>query len=88
MTEAADEFGSGLLEGGAESYEFWETETTQGHPAVLLEFDGSELAGTALIYLSDGGKAIFITYVFPAAQFDAGTELAHYSFGTFRVRVD
>ena len=88
LTEAADEFGSGLLEGGAESYEFWETETTQGHPAVLLEFDGSELAGTALIYLSDGGKAIFITYVFPAAQFDAGRELAHYSFGTFRVRVD
>ena len=36
-----------------------------------------------LIYLSDDGTAFIITYAFSAAQFEAGRELAYYSFGTF-----
>ena len=91
LTEYADEFETGFLEG--QKVITRETvQTAQGLPAAFLEYsfdvDGNVVFGVTLIYLSDDGKAIFITYVFPAAQFDAVRELALYSFGTFRVRVD
>ena len=91
MTEYADALESELLEG--QKVITRETvQTVQGLPAAFLEYsfdvDGDVVSGTTLIYLSDGGKAITITYFFDAAKFDAGRELAYYSFDTFRVRVD
>ena len=58
-------------------------ETAQGLPAVLFEWaiDGEAVAWLA--YLSDDGVAVDIAYFFD--QFDAGRELAHYSFDTFLV---
>ena len=86
LTEYADALESELLE-GQKVITREIVQTAQGLPAAILEYsfdvDGDVVSGTALIYLSDGGKAIFITYVFPAAQFDAGRELAYYSFDTF-----
>ena len=91
LTEYADALESELLEG--QKVITRETvQTVQGLPAAFLEYsfdvDGDVVSGTTLIYLSDGGKAITITYFFDAAKFDAGRELAYYSFDTFRVRVD
>ena len=87
LTEYADALESELLEG--QKVITRETvQTAQGLPAAFLEYsfdvDGDVVSGTTLIYLSDGGKAITITYFFDAAKFDAGRELAYYSFDTFR----
>ena len=64
-------------------------QTAHDLPAVLLEFvfnlDGDVFATSMLIYLSDGGTSVFIAYIFPADEFEAGKELAYYSFGTFLV---
>ena len=86
LTEYADALESELLE-GQKVITREIVQTAQGLPAAILEYsfdvDGDVVSGTTLIYLSDGGKAITITYFFLAAQFDAGRELAYYSFDTF-----
>ena len=62
-------------------------QTAQDLPAVLLELlieiDGSIAAFSTLFYLSDDGTSVTIQYVFPADEFEASKELAHYSFDTF-----
>ena len=87
LTEYADAFESEFLE-GQNVITRATVPTAQGLPAAFLEYsfdvDGNVVSGATLIYLSDGGKAITITYFFDAAQFDAGRELAYYSFDTFR----
>ena len=64
-------------------------QTAQDLPAVLLEllieFGGSRVAGSMLVYLSDGGTSVVIQYIFPADEFEAAKDLAHYSFDTFLV---
>ena len=86
LTEYADALESELLE-GQKVITREIVQTAQGLPAAILEYsfdvDGDVVSGTTLIYLSDDGKAITITYFFLAAQFDAGRELAYYSFDTF-----
>ena len=88
LSEYTDALESEFLELGAEVFTKETVQTAQGLAAAILryslEVDGVGVAGTTLLYLSDGGKAITITYVFPAAHFDAGRELAYYSFDTFR----
>ena len=83
LTEFADKIESAMLEGGAEDLTRETVQTAQGLPAVLFEASDSEVGVNVLIYLSDDGTAFFITHVFPADQFEAGRELAYYSFGTF-----
>ena len=87
LTEYADAFESEFLEG--QKVITRETvQTAQVLPAAFLEYsfdvDGNVVSGATLIYLSDGGKAITITYFFDAAQFESRKRLAYYSFDTFR----
>ena len=87
LTEYADAFESEFLEG--QKVITRETvQTAQVLPAAFLEYsfdaDGNLVSGATLIYLSDGGKAITITYFFDAAQFESRKRLAYYSFDTFR----
>ncbi len=85
LTEYADALETGFLEAGAEDLTREPVETAQSLAAVLFEWaiDGEAVAWLA--YLSDDGVAVDIAYAFPADQFDAGRELAYYSFDTFRV---
>ena len=89
LTELADSVESAFLEEGVESGSRGTVQTAQDLPAVLLEFvfklDGDVWAASMLIYLSDSGTSVVIQYVFLADEFEAGKELAHYSFDTFLV---
>ena len=89
LEEVADSIESTYLESGAEIIKKETVQTAQDLPAVLLELsfevDGDAFAASTLIYLSDGGTSVIIQYVFQPDQFEAGKELAYYSFGTFLV---
>ena len=85
LTEYVDALESAFLGEGVEDLTRETVQTAQGLPAVLFEWaiDGEAVAWLA--YLADDGVAVNIAYTFPADQFEAGRELAHYSFDTFRV---
>ena len=85
LTEYADALESWFLETGPEELTRESVQTAQGLPAVLFEWaiDGEAVAWLA--YVSDDGVTVDIAYTFPADQFDAGRELAYYSFDTFLV---
>ena len=85
LTEYADALETGFLEAGAEIITRETVQTAQGLPAVLLEWSIGAAAVAWLTYVSDDGVVITIDYTFPADQFEAGRELAYYSFGTFFV---
>ena len=87
LAEYADALETGFLDAGAEDLTRESVQTEQGLPAVLFEWSIGETAVAWLTYLSDDGVAVDIAYTFPAGQFDAGRELAYYSFfDTFLVR--
>ena len=89
LTELADSVESRWLGEGAEIITKETVQTAQDLPAVLLELsfevDGHVGAISMLLYLSDSGTSVVIQYVFLADEFEAGKELAHYSFDTFLV---
>ena len=85
LTEWADLLEAVWLDEGINVLSRNTMETEQGLPAVLFEWSSGEVAGAWLTYVSDDGVAIDIDYTFPADQFEAGRELAYYSFGTFFV---
>ena len=60
-------------------------QTAQGLPAVLFEGLFVKEPTLFLVYLLDDGRAISITYSFPADLSDAERELVYYSFSTFMV---
>ena len=87
LKASADALESGFLEAGAENITREPVQTAQGLPAVLFEGSIDEEAVAWLTYVSDDGVAIDIAYTFPTDQFEAGRELAYYSFfDTFLVR--
>ena len=85
LAEYADALESGLFEAGAEGLTRESVQTARGLPVVLFEWTLHEAAVAWLTYVSDDGVAVDIVYTFPAGQFDAGRELAYYSFDTFLV---
>ena len=85
LTEYADALEAGFLQTGAEYVTRESVQTAQGLQAVLFEWSIDDVASAWLTYVSDDGVAIDIGYTFPADQFEAGRELAYYSFGTFFV---
>ena len=80
LTEYADALATGFLQAGAEGLTRESVQTAQDLPAVLFEWSIDEEAAAWLTYVSDDGVAIDIAYTFPVSQFDAGRELAYYSF--------
>ena len=85
LTEYADVLEAVWLDEGINVLSRNTMETEQGLPVVLFEWSDDEEAGVWLAYVSDDGVAINIDYTFPADQFEAGRELAYYSFGAFFV---
>ena len=85
LTEYAGARETGILDAGAEDLTKETVQTAQGLPAVLFEWTLHGEATFVLTYLSDDGVGVDIVYTFPADQFEAGRELAYYSFGTFLV---
>ncbi len=85
LTEYADVLEAVWLDEGINVLSRNTMETEQGFPVVLFEWSYDEEAGVWLVYVSDDGVIITIAYTFPADQFEAGRELAYYSFGTFFV---
>ena len=85
LEEYADGLESTLLEDSPERLVKSAVQTPQGLTAVVLE--GSSEDGEAVVfsYLLDGGEAIGVVYGFPIGWSEAGRDLAHRSFDTFRV---
>ena len=80
LTEYADVLEAVWLDEGINVLSRNTVETEQGLPVVLFEWSDDEKAGVWLAYVSDDGVIINIDYTFPVSQFDAGSELAYYSF--------
>ena len=80
LTEYADALETGFLEAGAEDLTRESVQTAQGLPAVLFEWSIDGEAVAWLTYVSDDGAAIDIAYTIPTDQFEAGRDLAYYSF--------
>ena len=85
LTAYADALETGFLQAGAEYVTREPVQTAQGLSAVLFEWSIDDVVVAWLTYVSDDGVAINIAYTFPVSQFDAGWELAYYSFDTFFV---
>lgn len=85
LAEHADALEAAFIEAGVQDLTREAVETIQGLWAVLFEGADDEEGFIWLAYLSDDGLAIDILYSFSIDQFDAGRELAYYSFGTFLV---
>ena len=84
LEEVVQEVETGLRQAGHDVARV-AVETAQGLPAVLLEWSDGDVMFTQLIFRSDDGVAALITYLFPIDRFEAGREVAYYSFGTFQV---
>ena len=88
LTEYADALESWFLGEDVEDLTRENLQTAQGLPAILFEWSIDGEATAWLTYLSNDGVAVDIVYSFTADQFDAGKELAYYSFGTFLESID
>ena len=84
-TEYADALESGLHEQGAEIITRETFKTAQELPVVLFVWSIGESVGAWLTFLSDDGIAMVIAYTSTTDQYDAGSQLAAYSFSTFQI---
>ena len=80
LAEYADSLETGILAAGTEDLTRESVQTAQGLPAVLFEWSIDDEAFAWLTYVSDDVLAIDIVYTFPTDQFEAGRDLAYYSF--------
>ena len=85
LSAYADALESGLLDQGAEIITRETFETAQELPVILFVWSIGESVGAWLAFLSDDGIAIVIDYTSTTDQYDAGSQLAAYSFSTFQV---
>ena len=85
LSTYADELESGLLDQGADVITRETFETAQELTVVQFVWSIGESVGAWLAFLSDDGIAMVIAYTSTADLYDAGSQLAAYSFSTFQV---
>ena len=86
LKEAADLFEAGAVEDVTVETVSRETvQTSQGFPAVRLEFSAPEGRLVSLVYVSENGLFTFLNYVFFSDDLEEGRRMADYFFSTFRV---
>ena len=80
LTEYADLVESWIIDDGGENVTITYIDE---FPEFIYEYSLGNSEGFGLVNLSDNGALVEITYAFPDDLYDAGAEMAYYSFGTF-----